>query len=47
MTQSTLSFRKVPGDGVEAKIEGERLEASRSDRNPRNILGERFFSDLQ
>ena len=42
MIQSTLWFRNVPGNDVEPRLNGMRLEASRSDRNPHSILGERW-----
>lgn len=43
MIQSTLWFRNMPGNGVELRLNGMRLEASRSDRNLHSILGERCW----
>lgn len=43
VTQLVMCFRKVPGNGVEHRSKGMRLEAIRSERNPHSILGERFL----
>lgn len=43
MIQSTLWFTNVPDNGVEPRLKGMRLEASRSDRNSHSILGERCW----